>query len=285
MDEKLSPYVPRFLPKPCGFKNVGAICHFNTFIQCLMSSPNMNIRIFKYFKGREEYKDNALLQEYISVLHKTLTDCSADNVVGIMEKMNASLAASKDGKGMGGNEDAQEDFIKFVTAIKSPDFEDIFTVRYEIITKCSECGSESKEDYKNLYAELMENVTDYSKYFTNRIERLDHAGYNCKSCKKKVDKISRQYVLRRVNEVFCVNIAKYINGLNVNLPSELKLGNHTFKLTAIAEHTGGHYYAVCLRGEKEQPHRLDDSSVGPCASITTTPQTYLAFYSWVAATE
>jgi ubiquitin C-terminal hydrolase len=284
MDEKLSPYVPRFIPKPCGFKNIGANCHFNTFIQCIMSSPNMNIRIFKFFKGVEKYKDNAVLQEYISVLHKCLTDCSADNTVGIMQKMNASLIESKLGGGMGSNEDAQEDFIKFITSIKLPEFEDIFTIRYEIITKCDKCGGEKSEDYKNLYAELMENVSDYDKYFTNRIERLENAQYNCTGCGKKVDKITRQYILRRVNEVFCVNIAKYINGLNVNLPSTLKLGNHTFKLMATAEHTGGHYYAVCLRGETEQPHRLDDSGVQPCDKINTTPQTYLAFYSWVSNT-
>lgn len=282
MDEKLSPYVSRFLPKPVGFKNIGAICHFNTFIQCLMSSPNMNIRIFKFFKGAEKYKDNALLQEYITVLHKSLTDCSIDNVSGLLEKMNASLAASKDGKGMGGNEDAQEDFIKFVTAIKSPDFEDIFTVRYEIVTKCGVCGNERSEDYKNLYAELMETVADYDKYFTCRVENLEHAQYNCVKCAKKVDKISRQYLLRRVGEVFVVNVAKYIPGLEVKLPAMLELGNHTFKLTAVAEHTGGHYYAVCLRGEGEQAHRLDDSSVSAVGNISSSQQTYLAFYSWVS---
>jgi ubiquitin C-terminal hydrolase len=279
---KLATHDAKYLPPPFPLQNVGAICHFNALIQCLLSLSNVNYAgVLEVYGKKKLYKDNALLFTYFSIVKSLITTSGSVPSPGISLQLMGLFKEIVGNSFGNGAEDIQEGYVKLLDAFKCAPVQKYFNIGYEITTECDICKNQTLEEYKNCYTAVPGNCTNVEQFIKNNKEVVSNANYNCKKCNKQVQTITRQVILSEVNEAIVVSLNKYLEKKLVELPPILKINSKfTYKLVAQAEHLGGHYNAICLRNAAETPFLLDDASTPvQKQSITSTSDTYLAFYA------
>jgi hypothetical protein len=225
----------------------------------------------------KKYESNTPLQLYIDFIYDAICNKTTPTYsVRLFSTFNP-IANFGDG-----SQDVQEDYVKFIDAFKCPELESMFQIEYDIITQCKKCESKTTNEFKSTYINIPTSVTDINHYITNNIETIPNSGYKCTICSSQSSTISRQSVLKTINEVIVLSFDKYKQKLLVDFPKELKISDYKYSLVAQSEHTGGHYNAICLRTDdvpnSQSWYLLDDSSVSK-TSQSPTSNTLLAFYT------
>lgn len=236
---------------PLGFHNTGAICYFNSLIQCLLSSKNF-LRYILYDK------EDPLFTEFLNNIVNDLWDMTF--TTKILQKYNI----------VQGNQSSSEYFIFLVDLMK---LENIFECQHKIISICQSCGykKESKDvSYNTL---INDNIIEFFKY----TERIDNV--NCDNCKLKTT-IERNKFIYGMPPIIVLSFNKYFGKKDINYPELFGNGEVEYSLIGSVEHYGvlgaGHYVSRCKRDDKYII--ADDSRVSEINNFNSIPETYMVFY-------
>ena len=236
---------------PLGFNNTGAICYFNSLVQCLLSSKNF-LRYILY------EKPIPIFNEFL----KHIVNDQWDMIFTTRVLQNYQIMAS--------NQSSSEYFLFLVDLLK---LEEIFECQYKLISVCENCGfrKESKDITYNI---LVDN--DFTEFF-NYNEKLD--GVMCDSCKTKSD-VKRKRVVSSLPPIIAISFNKYFGKKEISYPSSFKIEGVEYRLIGTIEHYGvlgaGHYISRFFRND--QYYLGDDSRVFNIQSISPTSDTYMVFY-------
>ncbi len=234
-----------------GFHNTGAICYFNSLIQCLLSSNNFINFIVNDNKNEMfmEFFKNILNDQWDSVFTTRL-----------LQKYNM----------VDSNQSSSEYFILLIDLLK---FEKIFETRHKIITECMNCNKK-KESFDTSYITLIDN--DIREFFTYE-EEIDNV--NCDFCKVK-SRIKRNRIINGMPQVIVLYFNKYFGKKYINYPHSFNSTEIEYKLIGTVDHFGvlggGHYISRVLRNSKN--YIIDDYRVSEIEQLDTISETYMAFY-------
>ena len=235
---------------PLGFQNTGAICYFNSLIQCLLSSKNF-IKYILYDK------QDPLFKEFLYNIVNDLWDMTF--TTKILQKYNI----------VNGNQSSSEYFIFLVDFMK---LENIFECRHKILTVCQNCGYKKESDdisYNNL---INDDVMEFFKYN----ERIDNV--KCDNCKTKSTIESDRFIYG-MPPIIVLSFNKYFGKKNINYPELFNNNEIEYRLIGTVEHFGvlgaGHYTS---RFKRNNYYMSDDSRVAEIKEINCIPETYMVFY-------
>jgi len=236
---------------PIGFHNTGAICYFNSLIQCVLSSTN-------FIKFILDDKKEPLFTEFL----KNITEDNWDMIFTTKLLRNHNIIQ--------GNQSSSEYFIFMIDLLK---LEDIFECHHKLISKCVNCGF-IKESKDITYNTLINNDIKEFFHYTETIENV-----NCDNCKIKSD-IQRKRIVEGIPPVIVLSFNKYFGKKNVYYPEFFSNDEVSYRLVGTVEHFGvlgaGHYISRISRGEKY--YLIDDSRTSEIKDIRPTPETYMIFY-------
>lgn len=241
-------YIP-----PIGFQNTGAICYFNSLMQCLLSCPLfIKYMIDKHHPLFIEFC-NDILNDKWNVLFTT--------------KLLHSLQHFQP------NQSSSEYFVMMVDSFS---LEKIFECQYKITTVCKEC-SHTKQKIDTTYNILLND--SFSEFIQTG---CDLSSVLCDGCKQKTT-LSEHRKIRAVSNVIAISLNKYFLKKVIEYPTHLTLESFQYRLKGTVEHHGvlggGHYICRVARGDAY--YLIDDKNVN---SITKEqfekclPETYMLFY-------
>lgn len=236
---------------PLGFNNTGAICYFNSLLQCLLSSKNF-LRFILFEKPIPIFTE----------FFKNIINDKWDTVFTTRVLQNYNIMAS--------NQSSSEYFIFLVDFLK---LEDIFECQYKLVSECKGCGF--KKELKDItYNILVDN--DFSEFFNYR-EELH--GVLCDNCKAKCN-MDRRRIIHSLPAIIAISFNKYFGKKEVSYPTRFKISDIEYKLIGSIEHYGvlgaGHYISRFHRNDEN--YLGDDSRVYGIPSISPTNDTYMVFY-------
>jgi ubiquitin C-terminal hydrolase len=240
---------------PLGFRNTGAICYFNSLIQCLLSSNN-------FIKFIINDNNNETFIEFFKNLKNDMWDSLFTTKV--LQKYNI----------VNSNQSSSEYFILLVDLLK---FDNIFETKHKIVSICKNCDK-SKESFDTSYITLIDN--DIREFF-NYEEEIENV--NCDFCKTKSN-INRIRVLNGIPPIVVLYFNKYFMKKNINYPHSFRSSEIEYKLIGTVDHFGvlggGHYISRVKR--KNGTFLIDDYNVSKLdEDIKPISETYMAFYERV----
>lgn len=236
---------------PLGFNNTGAICYFNSLLQCMLSSNN-------FLKFILNDKKDELFTEFL----KNIVNDRWDMIftTKLLQKYNM----------MNGNQSSSEYFIFMVDLMK---LEHIFECHHKITSKCRNCGF-IKEIKDISYNTLIND--DVIEFFRHN-ETVDNV--NCDNCKVK-STLDRQRLIHGIPPIIVLSFNKYFGKKNIYYPPCFSNDEVEYKLVGTVEHYGvlgaGHYISRVIRGDSY--YLIDDNRVIDIPNIQPLPETYMAFY-------
>jgi ubiquitin C-terminal hydrolase len=268
----------KYLHVAHGFINIGAICHFNSILQCLTSCTSLT----KLFYEHEEIRNHNNLTR---VYYQYLTSPDKQKWSAVI--WNCLITSLKN-KSFGSNqEDASETLHHIIDVFNRPEITSVFEHRSRYIVECENCKktSEQPADENIVFNISLEDTkvygTQLSKLLSKDLSELD-ADFKCPTCEVK-GKCRRYRRLTMASDVIIILFRKYANKWNIDIPSTLELGNFRYELIGICDHSGtmssGHYTAKVLK--RNGKFLLNDTSVAPTNEIKSSTDTYLAVYHYV----
>lgn len=279
--------------EPKGLFNTGAICYFNATVQSLLSCTSF------VEKCKDAGSDNKVMECLKKVIGGAEPSISAE----LWKYMSFTICAKNEydpRKFMKGQQCAREGYHRLLESIEEyGDIQDLFLHRYRSMIFCEKCDdfvSNVETTYNvfeiqpNLESEQLENFTLEKKQDMNNFLSEQHSyveSYVCGKCKDKSKKY-RIDKLVMVPEVLVVLAKKYVANRKINIMTEFPEflefngSEKKFKYCAVAnvEHggglNGGHYWAVCKRGDKW--YCFNDLSVKEVNGFKPTVHTYMVYY-------
>ena len=236
---------------PIGFHNTGAICYFNSLIQCLLSSKN-------FLKFILNDKKDPLFTEFL----QNITNDNWDMVftTRLLQTYNIVQA----------NQSSSEYFIFLVDLLK---LENIFECQHKIISKCLNCGF-SQESKDITYCTIIDN--DIKEFFNYEEQVHD---VKCDKCQVKTTK-NRSKSINGIPPIVVFSFNKYFGKKLIDYPSTFKNEDVEYKLVGSVEHFGvlgaGHYTARISRNDNL--YIANDSRVSEINDLEPKPETYMVFY-------
>lgn len=248
---------------PLGFKNTGAICYFNSLIQCILSSTN-----FLRFILTENRDPN-----FLSFFQNICNDLWNTNFTTEL------LHATGNGN-FQPNQSSSEYFLLIMDALK---WDRLFECKYKLAKQCKSCGYQN-ESTDISYNVLIDNTIDEFVQTECELENL-----LCDGCKVKTTYSQKQKIYS-LPPVVVMSLNKYFGKKLIYYPPTLSLGEIKYVLVGTIEHfgelNGGHYVARARRFDNDVPcyYIIDDSNVIPINEETfykPMPETYMIFYERV----
>lgn len=291
----------KYTINPFGLYNNGAICWFNSLLQCLFSLTTLNkcmIESRQLFL--KENKPFALL--YSSILTgRCLNEINTNNITSTQSisstilKMLIHCIKNDNGTShLSFNQcSASEGFIMFLDMLKSDDIFSLFRNRFIhniICTHCKKVVSE-KED-ESCQIELFDNYNpqtedDFTKYILDHKSTIDT--YTCDECKNTHTNLPKYSSVVMLHSIIVIIFNRYNNKHTTKwFPQQIKIQKSNkkylhYSLTAAIEHSGtlnsGHYIAKAIRNNIY--YSFNDETVTPIESIIPTPNTYMIFYQLI----
>lgn len=239
---------------PLGFNNTGAICYFNSLIQCLLSSKN-----FLDFILNDN--EDPMFKEFLI----NIVNDSWDMVftTRLLQKHNI----------IQGNQSSSEYFIFLIDLLK---LENIFECHHIIESTCKNCGFQNEIKDISYCTLINEDIREFFKYddVVNNV--------NCDNCKVKSDKMRRR-LIRGMPPIIVFTFNKYFGKKLINYPPYFNNSEVEYKLIGTVEHFGvlgaGHYIARVNRNDKY--YIANDSKFNEISDINPISETYMAFYERV----
>lgn len=236
---------------PLGFQNTGAICYFNSLIQCILSSPNFIKFII------EDNNNDMFLNFFNNILNNNWDSVFTTR---LLQKYNIVES----------NQSSSEYFIILVDLLK---FERIFETRHKIITECMNCNK-NKESFDTSYITLIDNDIKEFFYFEEEIE-----GVNCDFCKTK-SRVKRTRNICGIPPIVVMYFNKYFMKRRINYPHSFSSPEIEYKLIGTVDHFGvlggGHYISRVNRNSKN--YIIDDFRSSEIEQIDSMAETYMVFY-------
>jgi ubiquitin C-terminal hydrolase len=239
---------------PIGFHNTGAICYFNSLIQCLLSSKN-------FIKFLIDDKCDTIFTEFFENITNDIWDMVF--TTKILQKYNIIQA----------NQSSSEYFMFLIDLLK---LEDIFECNHKIISKCLNCGF-TKEDKDISYCTLINNnIREFFEYE----EQVDNV--ICDNCKIKSTK-NRRKIIYGIPPIIVLSFNKYFGKKMIDYPMTFRNDEVEYRLVGTVEHFGmlgaGHYTARVMRDDKL--YLANDSRINEIRDFSSKDETYMVFYERV----
>ena len=235
---------------PLGFQNTGAICYFNSLIQCLISS--------KHFL-------NSVLSDKYPIFRDFLINITNDKwdmlfTTHILRQYNITQ----------GNQSSSEYFIMLIDLLK---LENIFECQHRIITTCNNC-KQTKESIDISYNILIDN--NIEEFFKSE-EQVQQV--NCDFCHVKSD-MERKKLISRIPPIIGISFNKYFGKKQIPYPLAIKSPDFEYRLIGTIEHFGvlgsGHYISRFMRNG--ECYLADDSTTKQITELNPVAETYMIFY-------
>ena len=239
---------------PLGFYNTGAICYFNSLMQCLLSSKNF-LKFILYDK------QDPLFNEFLF------------NIVNDLWDMNFTTKVLQKYNIVQGNQSSSEYFILLVDLMK---LENIFECQHKIISVCQNCGYKKEAKDISYNTLINENIIEFFRHD----EVIDNV--NCDNCKIK-SSIIRNKIVYGLPPVIVLSFNKYFGKKLIDYPESFNNNEVEYKLIGTVEHYGvlgsGHYISRFKRNNKF--NLADDSRIQDINDIDCIQETYMVFYERV----
>jgi ubiquitin C-terminal hydrolase len=313
MQQEYLVYDKTYVPPPCGFNNIGAICWFNSLLQSLISLPAIN-RVL--LDNEDELAENHLAMEMIKFLKKVfeidpetgdvkgaVAMPPTDTLYGSTMVLNGLIRElrrlrEKNKKMPNGQEGVQDYFNDFLELLNYDPITRLFNNKYMYMMKCEHCGNiaQHKDNaQKDTFIDM-----DCDRVFKTREEFCKWIEFHgtpieyfiCEKCKKKTEQAVRVQKLCLLREVVVIFYkSKWLrNQQNAWFPQYLQFSGRdgqpfNYKLAAQIEHSGhynrithtssGHYYCHALR---DRYYTFNDCSVRQADPLPTAQSTVLFYH-------
>lgn len=283
-----------------GLRNSGAICYFNSMLQCFLSCTS----VLKVFDSTGIRTRNQLCAEVWTAITRAREGVDASDMSiriwdAFREQMREKGIRTTIGSGM---EDAHEGFVKFLEAFDAPELEMLFENRYKTVVQCGRCGdcrallndkNKPQIDTRVFCKLALEDFlkADVETLILQRDDETD-ADYRCSACNEK-NVHSRIERLVFTPEVIILLFEKWEQCAGAkkatykrwaaDAPDVITIPGQRseirYRRVAMSEHggdtDGGHYWAHARR--RDGGYRLDDTRVS-AAEAMPTMSTYMAWY-------
>ena len=257
------------LGKSHGFTNYGSTCYFNTLIQSLLSCPALR-------QALEQAKQNPIFAR-CQVARCLLNIWEQPEQA---DKLNLELLAcifARNERLRGGQQDVSEAFLTLLDLLEClPEVYQLFQHRYQtqifclkcsvVVSKVDELGTifqiqpdlNSGQSAKFAAVDPTYNRTASLNDFLLKVNNSTDKDFKCPKCSERGEKF-KTTMLQMVPEILPVLLKKYEEKSITDFPEFLEFPSATkktkliYQLVAQSEHSGtrhgGHYWAVCRRGE------------------------------------
>jgi ubiquitin C-terminal hydrolase len=247
------------------FHNSGAICYFNSLIQCLLSSP-----FFLRFTFETENKTDSIKNE-----HEKPFTAFFMNILSDQWNMLFTTSLLQHLRNFQPNQSSSEYFILMADSLG---WEKLFECQYKLTTRCNECGF-TKEKIDVSYNVLVNQFDE----FVQTASSLENVV--CDGCKNRTT-LTEQRKISAVSDMIVISLNKYFMKNIIPYPIQFTLGAFTFRLKGSIEHFGilggGHY--TCRVERQDGYYGIDDSRVVSIDKETfekPMSETYMVFYDRV----
>ncbi len=234
-------YNTDFVPQPFGLANYSSICWLNSCIQCLLSLPSLN----QYLIANEhKYKEGTFAREYSKFVRSVVVDKNNINNVGPLGMLLVSQATGPHDL-INGASCANSAIVAIQDLLNADNIFDVITSS----TIICQCRSNSTLREKNNYlrVDFPLNTNDPNVFREILMQQVHRVDYKCNKCGS--DKAVRKIDLRRLEKIIVIPFhSKTLMKYSQWFPEFLEFpkpddGKLTYKLCAIVEHSGGHYWA------------------------------------------
>jgi ubiquitin C-terminal hydrolase len=245
-----------------GFQNTGAICYFNSLLQCILSSTN-----FLRFILSDNHDPR-----FLSFFQNICNDLwNARFTTELLQSIGTFQP----------NQSSSEYFLMIMDALK---WERLFECRHQQTKECKSCG------HKNSSTDISYNVliNESLEEFMKTECQLDNV--MCDGCKTKTTYVQQQQI-HSLSPVIVLSLNKYFGKKLIQYPPMIQFGDKaTYVLIGTIEHfgglSGGHYISRVRRLEDGAVayYIIDDTKVIPITEETffkSVPETYMVFYERV----
>ena len=311
-EEKYAPifdyYDKNFVPRPFGLRNTGAICHFNSLLQALVSCPSIIKATLLNPTYMNSTRTGKAFFNFVNIfatcdgsldsLHPSIEVQSSAILQALCLDLNERNPEVKFGSSQ---ESASEGLVLLLDMIEIPSQRPsplgrLFEHQYKESLFCKSCKnivSEQRDisvQFNMFYLRNLANYPTSSEEFSKAL--MQHTqiteDYFCKICNKKVTSY-RIYSLAMVPEVIvCLFNIYGIRDHNTPTyqPSKIIIkgkggSDIIFNQVAQVIHSGslqgGHYIARTIRKDN-QLFDFNDSSIHKSDNFHSSPNTYLAIY-------
>ena len=235
---------------PLGFQNSGAICYFNSLIQCLISSKH-----FLY----------AMLSDKCPIFKDFLINITNDRwdmlfTTNLLRQYNI----------IQGNQSSSEYFLMLIDLLK---LENLFECEHRIITTCDNC-KQTKESTDISYNILIDNNIEEFFKSEEKVEQV-----NCDFCHVKSN-MERKKLINKMPPIIGISFNKYFGKKHIPYPVAIKSPDFEYSLIGTVEHMGmlgaGHYTSRFMRNG--ECYLADDSNTRQISELNPVPETYMIFY-------
>ena len=265
-----------------GFHNSGAICYFNSLIQCLLSSPFF-LRFTFVNENETKNENNEAKNEKNENNEKNETKNKEKpftaffmNILSDQWNMLFTTSLLQQLRNFQPNQSSSEYFILMIDSLG---WEKLFECQYKLTTRCNECGF-TKEKIDVSYNVLVNQFDDFVQTASSLENVL------CDGCKKKTT-LTEQRKISAVSDMIVISLNKYFMKNIIPYPIQFTLGAFTFRLKGSIEHFGilggGHY--ICRVERQDGYYIIDDSRIVSIDKDTferPMPETYMVFYDRVS---
>jgi len=235
---------------PLGFQNSGAICYFNSLMQCLISSNH-------FLK--------AVLSDKYPIFRDFLVNITNDRwdmlfTTHILRQHNI----------IQGNQSSSEYFLMLIDLLK---LEHLFECQHRIITTCNNC-KQTKESTDISYNILIDNNIEEFFKSEEQVEQV-----NCDFCHVKSN-MERKKFINKMPPIIGISFNKYFGKKHIPYPVAIKIPNCEYSLIGTIEHMGmlgaGHYTSRFMRNGEF--YVADDANTRQISELHPVPETYMIFY-------
>lgn len=245
-----------------GFKNTGAICYFNSLLQCILSSTHFLRFILT------DNRDPRFLSFFQNICNDLWNSTFTTELLQSIGNFQP-------------NQSSSEYFLMIMDALK---WERLFECRHQQTKECTSCG------HKNVTSDISYNVliNDSLEEFMKTECHLDNV--LCDGCKIKTTYTQHQQI-HSLSPVIVLSLNKYFGKKLIQYPQMIQFGDKAnYVLIGTIEHfgglEGGHYISRVRRLEDGSAcyYIIDDTKVIPITEETffkSVPETYMVFYERV----
>ena len=239
---------------PLGFQNTGAICYFNSLIQCLISS--------KHFLKTMLSDKYPLFKDFLINITNDRWDMTF--TTSLLRQHNIIQA----------NQSSSEYFLLLIDLLN---LENLFECQHRIITTCNNC-KQTKESTDISYNVLID--TNIEEFFVSN-EQVDQV--NCDFCHVKSN-MERKKVIQKMPPIIGISLNKYFGKKQILYPIAIKSPDFEYSLIGTVEHMGvlgaGHYTSRFMRNGEY--HVADDANTRKISELNPVPETYMIFYELIS---